>query len=147
MHLFQYKNEQLFCEEVSVKKIAEKVGTPFYLYSFNTLENHFRAFDDAFSPIPHITCYSLKANSNLAVLSLFSKLGGGADIMSGGELYRALKAGFDPQKITYAGPGKTEAEIEYALKSNILMFNVESPQEAESINRVEIGRASCRERV
>ena len=146
MHLFQYKNEQLFCEEVSVKKIAEKVGTPFYLYSFNTLENHFRAFDDAFSAIPHITCYSLKANSNLSVLSLFSKLGGGADIMSGGELYRALKAGFEPQKITYAGPGKTEEEIEYALKSNILMFNVESPQEAETINRV-AGRLAKKARI
>lgn len=146
MHLFKYKNEQLLCEGVSIKKIAEKVGTPFYLYSLNTLANHFRAFDNAFSEIPHITCYSLKANSNLGVLSVFSKLGGGADIMSGGELYRALKAGFNPQKITYAGPGKTEAEIEYALKSNILMFNVESPQEAESINRV-AGRLGKKARI
>src|SRR3972149_11804579 len=119
MHLFQYRRDQLFCEDIPVKKIAEEVGTPFYLYSFTTLSNHFKAFDDAFSPIPHITCFSLKSNSNLGILSIFAGLGGGADIMSGGELYRALKAGFSPKKITYAGPGKTTEEIEYALKNNI----------------------------
>ena len=136
MHLFQYRRDQLFCEDIPVKKIAEEVGTPFYLYSFNTLSNHFKAFDDAFSPIPHITCFSLKSNSNLGILSIFAGLGGGADIMSGGELYRALKAGFSPKKITYAGPGKTTEEIEYALKNDILMFNLESSQEAECINKV-----------
>jgi len=146
MHLFRYKGNQLFCEDVPIKKIAEEVGTPFYLYSFNTLLKHFKAFDDAFSSIPHITCYSLKANSNLSILSIFSRLGGGADIMSGGELYRALKAGFNPQKITYAGPGKTEQEIEYALKNDILMFNIESSQEAECINRV-AGRLGRKARI
>ena len=136
MHLFQYNGDQLFCEDMPVKKIAEQVGTPFYLYSLNTLSNHFKAFDDAFSAVPHITCFSLKSNSNLGILSIFAGLGGGADIMSGGELYRALRAGFSPKKITYAGPGKTPEEIEYALKNNILMFNLESAQEAECINKV-----------
>src|SRR5512137_2586962 len=99
MHHFNYKENELYAEEVAVKDIAAKVGTPLYIYSHATLERHFKAMDDAFSALPHTICYSMKANSNLAVLKLFAGLGGGVDIVSGGELYRALQAGIDPQKI------------------------------------------------
>src|SRR3972149_12276158 len=141
MHDFQYKGDELYCEDVSVKKIAKEVGTPFYLYSYNTLKNHFRAFDSAFAGIPHLVCFAVKSNSNIALLKIFAEEGGGFDIVSGGELYRALLAGADPQKIVYAGVGKTREEIRYALKSNILMFNVESTQELFAIDEVagEIG--------
>jgi len=136
MHFFKYKNHQLQCEGIPIQQIAEKVGTPFYLYSYHTLVRHFTVFDDAFKGIPHLVCYSAKANSNLALLRLFVNLGGGVDIVSGGELYRALKGGADPQKIVFSGVGKREDEIEYALRSNILMFNVESSQELQVINEV-----------
>jgi len=136
MHLFKYKNHQLQCEEIPIQQIAEKVGTPFYLYSYHTLVRHFTVFDDAFKGIPHLVCYSAKSNSNLAILRLFVNLGGGVDIVSGGELYRALNAGADPQKIVFSGVGKREDEIEYALKAGILMFNVESSQELQAINEV-----------
>ncbi|MBW2217585.1 MAG: diaminopimelate decarboxylase, partial [Deltaproteobacteria bacterium] len=95
MHHFQYINNELFCEDVPLSDIAREVGTPFYLYSHATLRQHFRAFDDAFADIKHLTCFSMKSNSNLAVLRLFGLEGGGVDIVSGGELYRALKAGID----------------------------------------------------
>jgi diaminopimelate decarboxylase len=136
MHYFEYKNRQLYCEGVAIETIAEKVGTPFYLYSYNTLVRHFTVFDQAFSGIPHLVCYSAKANSNLALLRLFTHLGGGVDIVSGGELYRALKGGADPKKIVYSGVGKRVDEIEYALNTGILMFNVESSQELQTINEV-----------
>lgn len=136
MHHFQYKKDTLFCEDVSIIEIAERAGTPFYLYSSATLERHFKVFDNAFKKIPHIVCYSVKANSNLSVLKLFSMLGGGADIVSGGELFRSLKAGIDPSKIVYSGVGKSIEEIRFALDSNILMFNVESPQELDLINEI-----------
>jgi diaminopimelate decarboxylase len=136
MHLFKYKNHQLHCEDIPIQQIAEKVGTPFYLYSYHTLVRHFTVFDDAFKGIPHLVCYSAKANSNLAFLRLFVSLGGGVDVVSGGELYRALKGGADPQKIVFSGVGKREDEIEYALRSDILMFNVESSQELQVINGV-----------
>lgn len=136
MHHFSYREGVLCCEDVEVSKIAEEVGTPFYLYSYATLKRHFEAFDRSFAEVPHIVCYSVKANSNLAVLRLFSKLGGGADIVSGGELFRAVKAGVEPGKIVYSGVGKREDEIEYALREDILMFNVESHQELELIDKV-----------
>jgi diaminopimelate decarboxylase len=136
MHFFEYKDHQLQCEGVPIKRIAEKVGTPFYLYSYHTLVRHFTIFDEAFKGIPHLVCYSAKANSNLALLRLFVNLGGGVDVVSGGELYRALKGGADPQKIVFSGVGKREDEIEYALKTGILMFNVESSQELQVINEV-----------
>ena len=136
MHHFSYKEDDLYCEGVEVKKISEEVGTPFFLYSHATLTRHFEAFDKSFAEVPHIVSYSVKANSNLAVLRLFSQLGGGADIVSGGELFRALKAGIDPGKIVYSGVGKREDEMEYALKEDILMFNVESHQELERLNDV-----------
>jgi diaminopimelate decarboxylase len=135
MHDFQYKNGELHCEGVPVRKIAERVGTPFYLYSGNTLANHFKAFDTAFAGVPRIICYALKSNSNGAVLRLLGRAGAGADIVSGGELFRALRAGIDPKKIVYAGVGKRRDEIEYALKVGILMFNVESGDELQALNR------------
>jgi diaminopimelate decarboxylase len=136
MHFFEYKNHQLQCEGIPIQQIAEKVGTPFYLYSYHTLVRHFTVFDEAFKGIPHLICYSAKANSNLAFLRLFVNLGGGVDVVSGGELYRALKGGAAPQKIVFSGVGKREDEIEYALKTGILMFNVESSQELQVINDV-----------
>lgn len=136
MHFFEYKNQQLHCEGIPIEQIAEKVGTPFYLYSYNTLVRHFTVFDKAFHGIPHLVCYSAKANSNLALLRLFINLGGGVDVVSGGELYRALKGGAGPQKIVFSGVGKRVDEIEYALKMGILMFNVESSQELQVINEV-----------
>jgi diaminopimelate decarboxylase len=136
MHHFQYKGNDLFAEDVAVKDIAAKVGTPVYIYSHATLERHFRAMDEAFASVPHTICYSMKANSNLAVLKTFANLGGGVDIVSGGELYRALKAGIDPKKIVYSGVGKKDEEIEYALSTGILMFNVESEEELERINEI-----------
>jgi diaminopimelate decarboxylase len=134
MHYFHYVDNQLWCEEVPVLSVAQAVGTPFYLYSHRTLKRHFEVFDSAFKDIPHIVCFSAKANSNGAILRIFINEGSGVDIVSGGELYRALKAGADPRKIVYSGVGKREEEIRYALESDILMFNVESPQELEAIN-------------
>lgn len=136
MHHFQYQNNELYCEEVPVLEIARDVGTPFYLYSHATLRQHFKAFDGAFQGITHLTCFSMKSNSSLAILRLFAQEGGGVDIVSGGELYRALKAGVDPQKIVYSGVGKRIEDLEYALKSGILLFNVESSQEVSRLNDV-----------
>jgi diaminopimelate decarboxylase len=136
MHDFQYRQGELQCEDVPIRQIARQVGTPFYLYSHNTLLNHFRVFDSAFSPIPHLICFALKANSNLAILRIFAKEGAGADVVSGGEIFKALKAGVAPERIVYAGVGKTKEEIEFALRSRILMFNVESPSELALINEV-----------
>lgn len=136
MNDFEYKDGVLHCEDLRVADIAEKVGTPFYLYSKKTLVNHFHAVDDGFADVPHIVCFSVKANSNVAVLHLLSREGAGADVVSGGEIFRALKAGIDPGKIVFAGIGKTAAEIEYALNEGILMFNVESSQELMLINEI-----------
>ena len=136
MHHFQYQNMELYCEGVPVSEIARDVGTPFYLYSHATLKQHFKAFDGAFQGMEHLTCFSMKSNSSLAILRLFAQQGGGVDIVSGGELYRALKAGVDPQKIVYSGVGKRTEDLEYALKSDILLFNVESSQEISQLNEV-----------
>ena len=136
MHFFDYHDDELCCEKIPLRHIAERVGTPCYVYSYNTLVRHFTVFDKAFEEVPHQICYSAKANSNLAILRLFGKLGGGADIVSGGELYRCLKAGIDPRKIVFSGVGKQEEEIEDAMKAGILMFNVESSQELQTINAV-----------
>jgi diaminopimelate decarboxylase len=136
MNHFEYKNGALFCEDVAVADIAKEVGTPFYLYSQATLDRHFKAFDSGFEGVKHLTCFAVKSCSNIAILSLFARLGGGADIVSGGELYRALTAGVDPQKIIYSGVGKTEEELRYGLKAGILLFNVESEQELLRLNRV-----------
>lgn len=136
MNLFKYRANELYAEDVPVKKLAEKYGTPLYVYSYNTLLRHFKAYDDAFNGYPHIICFAVKSNPNTSVISLFAKQGGGADIVSGGELYVALKAGISPKKIVYAGVGKTANEIRFALKSKILMFNVESENELKEIDRI-----------
>ncbi|MBU4421112.1 MAG: diaminopimelate decarboxylase [Proteobacteria bacterium] len=134
MHHFQYRSNEMYCEDVPIKLIAERVGTPFYLYSHATLKRHFLTFNDAFDGIDRLVCFSAKANTSLAVLKLFADLGGGLDIVSGGELYRGLKAGIPPEKIVYSGVGKREDEIDYALNAGILMFNIESLEELELIN-------------
>jgi diaminopimelate decarboxylase len=135
MHDFDYKNGELCCENVAIRTIAQRTGTPFYCYSSNTLANHFRAFDRAFAGVPHLICFAVKSNPASAVLRLLGREGSGADIVSGGELFRALRAGIDPKKIVYAGVGKRRDEIEYALKMDILMFNVESGEELQAIDR------------
>ncbi|WP_028574784.1 diaminopimelate decarboxylase [Desulfonatronovibrio hydrogenovorans] len=136
MHHFEYRDGQLFAEDISIKDLVKEFDTPLYVYSARTLRRHFQAFDSAFEGISHLTCYSVKANSNLCVLKMLSEMGSGMDIVSGGELFRALKAGVDPRKIVYSGVGKREHEIREALIAGILMFNVESRQELEKINQV-----------
>lgn len=133
MHHFSYNNGRLHAEAVDIESLAREVDTPFYLYSHATLSQHFKAFDSAFDGIPHLTCFAVKSCSNLTILRLFSSLGGGADIVSGGELFRALKAGVDPGKIVYSGVGKTEVELRQALHAGILMFNIESEQELDAL--------------
>ena len=136
MHYFEYRDGSLFAEEVSVTELAQTYGTPLYIYSAATFLRHFKAFDSAFNGLDHLTCFSVKANSNLSVLKMLAKEGAGMDIVSGGELYRALKAGVDPRKIVYSGVGKRESEIQEALAAGILMFNVESVAELAKINEV-----------
>ena len=136
MHFFGYKGNDFYAEGVKVEKIAKEAGTPVYIYSAKTLRRHYEAFDAAFAKVPHLICYSIKANSNIGVLSTFARQGSGFDIVSGGELFRALKAGSEPGKIVFSGVGKRADEIEYALKSGILMFNVESPEELRAIDKI-----------
>lgn len=136
MHHFEHRDGILFAEEISVTSLAEKYGTPLYIYSAATLKRHFKAFDSAFEELDHLTCYSVKANSNLSVLRMLAEQGAGMDIVSGGELYRALKAGVAPEKIVYSGVGKRPSEIREALEAGILMFNVESIAELEKINEI-----------
>jgi len=136
VHYFEYKNGELYCEEVPVKRIVEEVGTPAYIYSAKTIRRHFKVFKESFSEIDHLICYSVKANSNIAIISLLRQLGSGADIVSAGELKRALKAGIPPKKIVFSGVGKTPEEMELALSADILMFNVESLEELEVLGEV-----------
>ena len=135
MHHFTYRENELYCENVPVQKIAAKIGTPFYLYSHATLTRHFNAFSEAFAGMKKLICFSAKANTNLAVLKLFAAAGCGLDIVSGGELFRGIQAGFNPDRIVYSGVGKRTDEIDYALKAGILMFNLESLDELQLINR------------
>ncbi len=134
MHYFHYDHDELYCEKTPLRQIVEEVGTPCYVYSYETLCHHFNIFDQAFSSVPHLTCFAVKANSNLAILNLFGSLGGGVDIVSGGELFRARQAGVPAERIVYSGVGKTVDEIDYALREDILMFNIESPQELDVLN-------------
>lgn len=136
MHDFQYREGELYCEDVPVSRISKEVGTPCYIYSHATLVKHFHAYDSAFSKVPHLIAFAMKANSNLAILRLMAREGSGVDIVSGGELYRALKAGVPPNKIVFAGVGKNAEEIRNALKADILMFNVESSAELYAIDEV-----------
>lgn len=133
---FAYRDRLLYCEGLSVAQIAGRIGTPFYLYSSQSMQEQFRDYDRAFASIPHVICFSMKANSNLAVVRLFVNEGGGVDIVSGGELFRAVRAGADPKKIVFSGVGKTREEIAGALKSGILMLNVESLPELRTIDYV-----------
>src|SRR5207249_10475844 len=136
MHYFQYQAGELYCEEVPLARIAADVGTPVYVYSERTLERHVRVFDEAFQSVPHLICYAVKANSNINILRRFADWGTGFDIVSGGELFRVLRAGAAADKVIFAGVGKTAQEIRYALDAGILFFNVESPPELELINNI-----------
>ena len=133
---FTHRNDEMYCEDVPVRDIVDAVGTPVYVYSLARLRDAFRAFDDAFADTRRLVCFSVKANSNLAVLRSFVNEGSGFDIVSGGELFRVLEAGADPGKVVFSGVGKTREEMEYALRSGVLMFNVESEQEMEALDRV-----------
>jgi diaminopimelate decarboxylase len=136
MQYFNYKNSELYAEDVPVKKIADSVGTPLYIYSHKTILRHLDAYKKAFDGYPNTICFALKANSNLAILKVLAKNGCGADVVSGGELYLARKAGIPAKKIVYAGVGKTEREIADALKARIMMFNVESSDELRAIDGI-----------
>lgn len=129
MDHFNYQNKQLFAENVAIVDLAEEFGTPLYVYSRATLERHYHVFDDALGSHPHLICYAVKANSNLAVLNVLARLGAGFDIVSGGELERVLAAGGDPRKVVFSGVGKLPWEIERALSVGIACFNVESGSE------------------
>jgi diaminopimelate decarboxylase len=133
MEPFHYLNGSLYCDKIPLKQLAREVGTPLFIYSRQTLEENYRTFDRAFSGIPHLLCYAVKANANLAVLRLFKEMGSGFDIASGGELFRTRQVGADPQRIVFSGVGKTNSEIDYALNTNLLAFNIESAAELEAI--------------
>lgn len=136
MHDFRYVGNRLFCEGVAVQTLAEKFGTPLYVYSQRTLTRHFQKLDQALAPLDHLVCFAMKSNSNLAVLRTMADLGGGFDIVSGGELQRVIAAGGDPSRCVFAGVGKTVEEIEFALRRGIYSFNVESEPELHRINQV-----------
>lgn len=136
MEPFIYKQKSLFCEQVSFDFLAKKFGTPLYVYSQTALKNQFQRFKKAFGKSNVLICYSMKANSSRAILKTFIREGSGIDVVTGGELFRALKAGCPPKKIVYSGVGKTEEEMSYALKAGILQFNVESEMELEAIGRL-----------
>jgi len=136
MHEFKYKGNKFYCEDVLVEGLAKRFGTPLYVYSYHTLVNHFLRLKEAFRAINPLICYSVKANSNLAILKALVSRGAGLEIVSGGELFRALKAGCPPEKIVYASVGKTDNEIKEAIHQGIFFFNVESLAELENINRI-----------
>ena len=126
MDYFNFKDGNLYAEDVKVEDLAKKYGTPLYIYSKATLERHYRAFEHALNRIPHLVCYSVKSNSNLAVLNLMAKLGAGFDVVSEGELRRVIAAGGDPKKTVFSGVGKTDDELEFALVNGIRCINAES---------------------
>ncbi len=142
MHGFSYKDGELFCEDVSLQSLAEQHGTPLYVYSAGTITDHFKRLDKALIGVDHEVAYAVKANSNLSVLRLLATKGAGFDIVSGGELFRVIKAGGDPAHCTFAGVGKTREEIIYALEKGIYSFNVESEEELRYLNQVagELGK-------
>jgi diaminopimelate decarboxylase len=136
MDAFTYRNSELCCERVSLRALAADVGTPAYVYSTAALREGYRAYDRAFADVPHVVCYSVKANSNLGVLAVLAREGAGADIVSGGELFRALRAGIPARRIIFSGVGKTREEMRAALEAGILMFNVESLGELRALDGV-----------
>jgi len=146
MHEFSYRHNNLYCESVAIGELAEKYSTPLYVYSRNTLISHYRKIKEAFSQINPLICFSMKANSNLAICRALVKEGAGLDVVSGGEIYKALKTGVSSKKIVYAGVGKTEKEIEIAIKHHIFLFNAESVPELEAINKI-AGRLGIRQNV
>ncbi|HMB19738.1 MAG TPA: diaminopimelate decarboxylase [Spirochaetota bacterium] len=133
---FNYRDNELHCDDVSLAKLADEFNTPLYVYSKKALKERYAEIDSALGDVPHVICYSVKSNSNLSVLELMKDMGAGMDVVSGGELFRAIKIGVKPEKIVYAGVGKTGEEIEYALIAGIRMFNCESFQEIEAIDYV-----------
>ena len=141
MKAFEYIDGELSCEGVSVASIARDVGTPFYLYSAAAIESNYLAFEQALRGVPHLTCFAVKANSNLAVVKLLKDLGSGFDIVSQGELYRLQKIGADPQRILFSGVGKTDEEIEAALHAGILELNAESEHELDRIEKLAAARS------
>lgn len=136
MHRFAYRDGQLWCEQVPVAEVARAAGTPLYLYSYGTILDHYRKLRVAFRPLRALICYAVKANANLAICRTLAKAGAGFDVVSGGELQRVLRIGADPRKIVYASVGKTPGEIRLAIQAGILLFNVESAQELEQLERV-----------
>ena len=136
MHAFHYRDGHLFCEEFDVAVAAERFGTPLYLYSAGTILDHYGRLDEALAGLDHLICYAIKANSNHAILRLLRDAGAGFDIVSGDELFRALKAGADSGKCTFAGVGKSREEIEYALEQGVYSFNIESEAELDYINQI-----------
>jgi len=139
MHHFAYRNGVLFAEDVDLVRLAERIGTPFYCYSSATLERHYKVFAEAFAGVPTLICYSLKANSNQAVVATLARLGAGADVVSGGELKRALAAGVPASKIIFSGNGKTRGEMTAGLQAGVLCFNVESEPELAALSDVACG--------
>jgi diaminopimelate decarboxylase len=136
VHSFAYRDGKLYCEDVDLSRAATEFGTPLYVYSAGTILDHYSRLDEALAPLDHLICYAVKANSNRAILKLLADAGAGFDIVSGGELFRAIKAGANPQKCTFAGVGKTRDEIEYALDQGVYSFNVESEAELELIDKI-----------
>src|ERR1035437_2602438 len=136
MHSFRYVGKNLFCEGLSVDALAKKFGTPLYVYSQATLEDHFQKLDAALAPLDHLVCFAMKANSNLSVMRTLANLGSGFDVVSAGELQRVIAAGGDPKKCVFAGVAKSAAEIEFALRQGIYSFNCESEPEILRINQV-----------
>ncbi len=136
MHHFAMKNGVMHAEDVDLETLAADVGTPFYCYSTATLTRHYKVFNSAFSGLPHLVCFAVKANSNLAVLKALARLGAGMDVVSEGELRRALAASVTPEKITFSGVGKTQAEMAFALEQDILCFNVESEPELDALSQL-----------
>jgi diaminopimelate decarboxylase len=136
VHSFRYQNGQLYCEDVDLARAAEQFGTPLYIYSAQTILDHFTRLDAALGELDHLICYAVKANSNAAILKLLADAGAGFDLVSGGELFRAVKAGADPKKCTFAGVGKSREEIEYGLDQGVYSFNLESESELEFIDKI-----------
>jgi diaminopimelate decarboxylase len=139
---FDYRDQRLFCEDVGLEEIAQAARTPCYVYSSRTILDRYSAYDQAFGDIPHTVCYAVKANSNLALLKLLANAGSGFDIVSGGELFRVLKAGGDPGKVVFSGVGKTAEEIDYALDCGIFSFNCESEPELELLDSIAARRGA-----
>src|SRR5579863_9078528 len=142
MDFFNYKNGELYCEDVPIQRIAQQIGTPAYVYSSATILHHYRQIAEAFKPVNATICYSIKSCGNIHICKLLAAQGCGFDVTSGGELFRAMQAGADPQKIIYAGVGKTDQEITEALEANIAAFNLESEAEIENVDRIagQLGR-------